>query len=153
MNVNEDSERKLRAAMDRILAGTPIRTNGSYTVTALAAEAGMSRRTASRATGVLRDFRDAVEGLSTAPAAPVDEVTLAGTRAALAAARDTLKERNAENARLRTDLSNLACRVAILSEENAGLLATVGRGTVVSLPSVTGPGPMNRQFRNESIRT
>jgi hypothetical protein len=141
LNVNEDSERQLRAAMGRILAGTPIRSNGSYTVTALAAEAGMSRRTAGRATGVLRDFRDAVDGLSKAPPPPIDEVTTAGIRAALADARATLKDRNAENARLRSDLTNLACRVAILSEENAILLETVGQGTVVALPSVPGSRP------------
>ncbi len=44
MNVSCDSERQLRAAIERLLAGTHIRSNGSLTVPALAAEAGVSRR-------------------------------------------------------------------------------------------------------------
>ncbi|MDP8931032.1 MAG: hypothetical protein M3O70_21275 [Actinomycetota bacterium] len=67
MKVNDESERLLRAAMQRILAGTPIRSSGSFTVTALAVEAGVSRRTAGRATGVLRDFRDAGERSAKGP--------------------------------------------------------------------------------------
>jgi hypothetical protein len=59
VTVNDCSDRVLRAAMDRILAGAPSRRHGSCTVTALAAEAG--RRTAAWATTVPRDFRDAIE--------------------------------------------------------------------------------------------
>ena len=60
MNVNDESDRQLRAAMQRLLDGSPIRSNGSLTVSALAVEAGLSRRTAGRAKGVLRDFQDAI---------------------------------------------------------------------------------------------
>jgi hypothetical protein len=60
MNVNDESDRQLRAAMRRLLDGTPIRSNGSLTVSALAVEAGVSRRTAGRAKGMLRDFQDAI---------------------------------------------------------------------------------------------
>lgn len=137
MNVNDDSERLLRAAMDRILAGTPIRSNGSYTITALATEAGLSRRTVSRAAGVLRDFRDAINGRTKQPVPSSNESE--SLRAALTAARATLSNRNAEIHRLRSDLTTLACRVAILSEENVQLLASAG-GTVVWLPTVAQPG-------------
>jgi hypothetical protein len=58
-------------------------------------------------------FRDAVKGLPKASAPPIDEATTAGIRTALADARATLKERNAGNTRLRSDLTNLAGRVAI----------------------------------------
>ncbi|MGH8921852.1 MAG: hypothetical protein ACRD0H_26510, partial [Actinomycetes bacterium] len=114
MKVNDESEGLLRAAMARILAGTPIRSNGSHTVSALAAEAGLSRRTAARATGVLRDFRDATEGLATPVPAPSDKEA-ARLRKALADAQAKLAARNAEARRLRADLAALACRIALLS--------------------------------------
>ncbi|MDP1805327.1 MAG: hypothetical protein Q8K72_09190 [Acidimicrobiales bacterium] len=136
MNVNEESERLLRAAMARILAGTPIRSNGSHTVSALAAEAGVSRRTAARATGVLRDFRDAVEGSAKA-AAPPTGGEVGPLREALAAAQTKLTTRNAEVRRLRADLAVLACRVALLSEENAQLRGDRAR-QVIALPARPG---------------
>lgn len=136
MKVNDESERLLRAAMARILAGTPIRSNGSHTVSALAAEAGVSRRTAARATGVLGDFRDAIEGLAK-PAQPPAAGEIEPLRAALAEAQERLAARNAEVRRLRADLSALACRVALLSEENAQLRIDRA-GPVVALPTQPG---------------
>lgn len=133
MTVSDESERLLRAAMARIMAGTPIRSNGSHTVTALAAEAGVSRRTAARATGVLRDFRDAVAALPTAAQAP-DADEAGRLREELAQARAKLTERNTEVRRLRSDLAALACRVALLSEENAQLRGDRA-GRVVALPA------------------
>ncbi|MER6126863.1 hypothetical protein ABT173_30580 [Streptomyces sp. NPDC001795] len=40
---HEDERSRIRAAMDRLLAGQPTRSNGSLTVVALAAEAGVHR--------------------------------------------------------------------------------------------------------------
>lgn len=133
MRVNDESERLLRAAMARILAGTPIRSTGSHTVSALAAEAGVSRRTAARATGVLRDFRDAVEGLAKPPK-PLGE-DVGALREALAEAQAKVAARNAEVRRLRSDLTALACRVALLSEENAHLRGDRAASHVVALPA------------------
>jgi len=136
VRVNDESERLLRAAMDRIVAGTPIRSDGTYTVTALAAEAGVSRRTAARATGVLGDFRAAAEAAAEA-AKPVGDAEAGRLREALAEAEGKLAARNAEVRRLRADLAALACRVALLSEENAQLRG--GRaGPVVALPTPPG---------------
>lgn len=132
MKVSDESERLLRAAMARILAGTPIRSNGSHTVTALATEAGVSRRTAARATGVLRDFRDALDGLAK-PATLTEAGEVGPLRGALADSQAKLAARNAEVRRLRTDLAALACRVALLSEENAQLRGDRA-ASVVALP-------------------
>lgn len=134
MKVNDESERLLRAAMARILAGTPIRSNGSHTVSALAAEAGVSRRTAARATGVLRDFRDATEVLAK-PATLAGPEDVAPIRKALAEAQAKLVARNAEVRQLRSGLATLACRVALLSEENAHLRGDRASSRVVALPS------------------
>lgn len=120
VKVNDESERLLRAAMARIVAGTPIRSNGSYTVTALAAEAGVSRRTAARATGVLRDSRAAAE-VAAKPSKPVGDGDAGRLQEELAKAEAKLTARNAEVRRLRAELAALACRVALLSEENAQL--------------------------------
>ncbi|MEU9472182.1 hypothetical protein AB0D78_37395 [Streptomyces avermitilis] len=40
---HEDERSRIRTAMDRLLAGQPARSNGSLTVVALAAEAGVHR--------------------------------------------------------------------------------------------------------------
>lgn len=54
------SEATLRAAMARLLAGRPARTDGRLTVANLAREAGVGRATANRATEILDAFRVAV---------------------------------------------------------------------------------------------
>jgi hypothetical protein len=148
VTVNDHSDRVLRAAMHRILAGTPIRSNGSFTVTALAAEAGVSRRTAARATTVLRDFRDAIEHRQTPPVPPASDDT--PSREAIAVLRIKLRAGNAQIRRLRSDLAALACRVALLSEENAQLRTVLGRGKLVSLPVRTQPTPRQQGSRQST---
>jgi predicted RNase H-like nuclease (RuvC/YqgF family) len=54
----------LRVAMKRLLSGKPQRTDGRLTISNLAAEAGVSRATANRATTLLTEFRTAVEKLN-----------------------------------------------------------------------------------------
>ena len=135
MNVNDESERQLRAAMDRLLAGMPIRSNGSMTVSALAAEAGVSRRTAGRAKGVLRDFQAGLEPRGVPSPAGQEPET---RQAELASVREKLRQKNGEVARLRAELTTLACRVALLSEENEQLRRHAGGGRVVGLPGGSG---------------
>jgi chromosome segregation ATPase len=135
MNVNDESERQLRAAMDRLLSGTPIRSSGSMTVSALAAEAGVSRRTAGRAKGVLHDFQSALERRHiSSPAGQEPE----NRQAELSSMRAKLREKNTEVARLRAELTRLACRVALLSEENEQLRRNAGGGRVIRLPGGSG---------------
>lgn len=134
MKVNDESERQLRAAMRRLLDSTPIRSNGSLTVSALALEAGVSRRTAGRATGVLRDFQDAIAHRDRSLGAePNGEA--ARLRAELASTVMKLQQKNAEITRVRAELNTLACRVALLSEENEQLRRPSSTGNVVALPS------------------
>jgi hypothetical protein len=148
VTVNDYSERVLRAAMHRILAGTPIRSNGSFTVTALAAEAGLSRRTAARATTVLRDFRDATEHRPTPPVSAAGDET--PSRETIAVMRTKLRAGNAEIRRLRSDLATLACRVALLSEENTRLRTALGTGKLVSFPVRTQPAPRQQGSRQST---
>ena len=53
------SEAALRAGMARLLDGRPERTDGAFTVSNLAREAGVSRATANRAIDLLAEFRAA----------------------------------------------------------------------------------------------
>ncbi|RWD43461.1 hypothetical protein [Mesorhizobium sp.] len=62
--VSTATELALRAAMSRLLDGKSERTDGGLTVVNLATEAGVSRATANRATGVLKTFREAVAEIS-----------------------------------------------------------------------------------------
>ena len=61
MKVSEEKQAALRAAMERLLAGTPERSDGKLDVATLAREAGVSRATANRAAAVLAEFRRRVE--------------------------------------------------------------------------------------------
>lgn len=57
--VSPSTEQALRAAMQRLLSGAAVRTDGRLTVVNLATEAGVSRATANRAIAVLTEFRSA----------------------------------------------------------------------------------------------
>jgi DeoR/GlpR family transcriptional regulator of sugar metabolism len=103
----DSTERKLRAALERLVAGHPIRTDGRFTVTGLAREAGVSRATAHRYPDVLADL------------------AAAGRRPPIAASTDgepesTLAQRNEEltreNASLRAEKEALANAVYALAE-------------------------------------
>lgn len=56
------SERKLREAMDRLLAGAPLRTDGRLIKENLYREAEVSRATMNRATAVLEEWNRRVVG-------------------------------------------------------------------------------------------
>ena len=60
--VSQSAEQALRAAMQRLLSGSAVRTDGRLTIVNLAIEAGVSRATANRATAVLPEFRSLAAG-------------------------------------------------------------------------------------------
>jgi DeoR/GlpR family transcriptional regulator of sugar metabolism len=103
----DSTERKLRAALERLVAGHPIRTDGRLTVSGLAREAGVSRATAHRYPDVLADF-----------AAAARQPTIAARRygepeSALAKRNEELAR---ENSRLRAEKEALANAVYALAE-------------------------------------
>ena len=59
--VSPATEKKLRAAMERLLAGKSKRTDGRLTKANLHIEAGVSRATANRAPAILAELREAAE--------------------------------------------------------------------------------------------
>jgi len=60
--VEKASDAKLRAAMERLLAGTPERTDGRLIKENLYREAGVSRATMNRTPAVLEEWSRRVEG-------------------------------------------------------------------------------------------
>lgn len=127
--VSESTERKLRDAMQRLLAGAAKRTDGRLTKANLHIEAGVSRATMNRADAIIADWNTAVG----AQAAPRDAqiVELRDTVSKLKETIATLRQRNTELER-----RNQAA-VTVIAELNAQLRATRGdepTGTVTPLP-------------------
>ena len=137
----EPGERaQIRAAMDRILAGTPERSNGALTVVALAIEAGFPRNALTqRHTDLKAEFYQRIkEGGGNNE----DEARL---RAANAKLRKSLSARGKELAQARADIRALVRAVNQLTTENQQLRdaqSRHGRGSVVvPFPGATLPRP------------
>lgn len=121
------SEQKLRAAMERLLSGTPIRTDGRLIKKNLHLEAGVSRAAMNRASAVIEEWNSAVRDTH-----PRDSKYDALERET-AALRETV-------GRLRKEKSELGRKiqaaVTVNAELNAELRALRGMdptGTIVPL--------------------
>ena len=102
------SERKLRAAMERLLAGTSERTDGRLIKANLYREAGVSRATMNRATTVLEEWSRRVDGTQ-----PRDQE--------IEALRRSLTEQRAETQRLRRRIQELEAQLTIAATATAEL--------------------------------
>lgn len=128
--VSPATEKKLRGAMQRLLAGTSKRTDGRLIKTNLHIEAGVSRATMNRAEAVLADWNTAV---GTQPA-PRDSqfVEMQETVTKLKQTIAALRQSN-------TDLERKNQAAAtVIAELHAQLRASRGaepRGTVTPLQS------------------
>jgi hypothetical protein len=123
MPVSPATETKLRAAMQRLLDGTPQRTDGALTKENLAREAAVSHATVYRAETILQEWnaRAGQPPAKTAPDVPGDEVITA-LRAAL---RDASQKITTLNGRL----DALATVTANLYRENQALRTALGHRT------------------------
>ena len=122
---------RIRAAMDRILTGTPERSNGALTVVALAIEADVSRNALTqRHTDLKNEFYQRVRERG---AGNEDEARL---RATIARLRKTIEAKNRELAQLRADIPALVRAVNQLTLENQQLrdMRSGTRGSVVPFP-------------------
>jgi septal ring factor EnvC (AmiA/AmiB activator) len=134
-----DERERIRAAMDRILAGTPERSNGALTVVALATEAGVPRNALTqRHTDLKNEFYQRTRERG---AVNEDEARL---RATIARLRQTIAGKNKELAQLRSDVPALVRAVNQLTLENRQLRdaqSRHGRSVVVPFPGTTLPRP------------
>ncbi|NRQ39376.1 hypothetical protein HII36_47270 [Nonomuraea sp. NN258] len=129
--VSEATERALREAMARLIAGRPRHTDGAFTKENLYQEAGVSRATMNRATAVMAEW-DA-------------HVAEYGRRTVGEARRDSdldelrakLKEISAECGRLRQKLEAAATVIAALHHDNQALREFIDsrHGAVTDLDS------------------
>ncbi len=122
---------QIRAAMDRILAGAPERSNGALTIVALAIEAGVPRNALTQRHTDLKD--EFYQRIRERGSANEDEARL---RATIARLRQTIANKNKELAQLRADVPALVRVVNQLTMENQQLRdihASVG-GSVVPFP-------------------
>jgi chromosome segregation ATPase len=107
------SERgRIRAAMSRILDGTPERSNGALTVVALAIEAGVPRNALTQRHTDLKD--EFYQRIRERGAGNEDEARL---RATIAKLRQTIANKNKELAQLRADVPALVRAVNTLTLE------------------------------------
>jgi chromosome segregation ATPase len=127
MNPAPDERDRIRAAMDRILTGTPERSNGALTVVALATEAGVPRNALTqRHTDLKNEFYQRIKD---AGAGNEDEARL---RATIARLRQTIASKNRELAQLRADVPALVRAVNTLTlelQETRAEFATLGNVT------------------------
>lgn len=102
----DSTEKKLRAALGRLTAGTAVRTDGRLTVSGLAREAELSRATAHRYPAVLKDLAAASQCPTFVAVSSEGETGLADRNARLAA----------ENTLLRAEKEALANTIYVLTE-------------------------------------
>ena len=129
MAVSAGTEVKLRAAMQRLLAGVAVRTDGAMTKENLAREAGVSHATVHRATDVLAEWNTRVDRpILRTPGEVRRDDELATVRAKLSVA-------NREITELRGKLDALATVTANLYHETQALHRKLDqRGTLIALP-------------------
>jgi len=135
-----DERERIRAAMDRILAGAPERSNGALTVVALAIEAGAPRNALTqRHTDLKNEFYQRVRERG---APSEDEARL---RAIIARLKKTIEAKNRELAQLRADVPSLVRAVNQLTMEIQQLRDAQSRrdrsGVVVPFPGAALPRP------------
>ncbi|MEE1759220.1 MULTISPECIES: hypothetical protein [unclassified Streptomyces] len=136
--MSNDNERKnIRAAMDRLLAGTPLRSDGALTVLALAAEADVKRHVLThRHTDLKDEFYAKVRAQGRVPDS---ERKL---RAELKKTKERLAELIEENKRQQAEIETFARVVSVLTIENHQLRDQSGhkRAPVVALRPDPEPG-------------
>lgn len=118
-----DRERgQIRAAMDRLLAGTPLRSDGALTVVSLAVEADVKRHLLThRHTDLKDEFYARVRAQGRVPASEQE------IRDELKATQQKLAEVREENRQLKASVDAFARVVNVLTLENDRLAQQQGK--------------------------
>ncbi|RKE05024.1 hypothetical protein [Streptomyces sp. TLI_171] len=127
MTVTPATERALREAMERLLAGRPERTDGKLTKNNLWREAGLSRATMNRATNLLAEWDSRI---AASPAGLAqrrrDEQIIDLTR--------RLQRSDRERRRLQEQVDAAATVIAALLAENTALREQAANRSAVITP-------------------
>lgn len=131
----------IRAAMERLLAGTPLRSDGALTVLALAAEADVKRHVLTHRHTDLKD--EFYARVRTQGHVPDSERAL---RQELKKAQERLAKTVKENKRLQAEIDMFARVVNVLTAENNQLRSQQSptRSPVVVLQPAPEPDPSPR---------
>ncbi|MFD0076031.1 hypothetical protein ACFVIY_26705 [Streptomyces sp. NPDC127166] len=109
---NQDERTRIRAAMDRLLAGQATASNGSFTAAALAAEAGVHRMALyKRHADLKNEFEERVR--TETKQIPETEKQL---RVTVAKLKKTITNQNAELKELRDLVTRLSLASAVLTQ-------------------------------------
>ena len=135
MSPAPDERARIRAAMHRILGGTPERSNGALTIVALAIEADVPRNALTqRHTDLKNEFYDHVRTCGGTPDAE------ARLRKKIADLKTTIANKNKEIVQLRDDVQGFLAENTRLTLENEELRDVLsGRPSNVT-PLRAGPG-------------
>jgi len=131
MTATADEREQIRAAMDRIFAGTPQRCNGALTIVALAQEADVPRNALTqRHTDIKNEFYQRVKERG----GPLELETQ--LRATISKLRATIDNKNRELNQLRADIPALVRVINQLTMENQQLRDRIvdPSGNVIALP-------------------
>jgi len=130
-----DERDRIRAAMDRILAGAPERSNGALTIAALAIEADVPRNALTqRHLDLKNEFYERVKiqgGTSEV------ETRL---RTKIVTLKTTIANKNAEIARLKNDVTGFLAENTRLTLENQELRDVLSGTAANVTPLRSGPG-------------
>ncbi|MFG1706480.1 hypothetical protein ACFLIM_25125 [Nonomuraea sp. M3C6] len=114
---HDDERTRIREAMDRLLAGQPIASDGSLTVKTLAAEAGVHRMALMKRHADLKNhFYERVRNET--PQVPESERKLRETVTQL---KTTIKNQKAEIEELRQQVTRLTLASAVLTQRKETL--------------------------------
>lgn len=129
-----DERREIEAAMDRLLTGTPLRSDGKLTVVSLAAEAAVKRHVLTHRHTDLKDLFNA--RVKAQHSAPASEAALREQNQEL---RRKLDDMRAERDEYKQAADALARALNVLNMENEELRRQANRAR-----EFTGPRPLAR---------
>ncbi len=123
--VSAATEKKLRTAMARLLAGQPTLTDGRLTKANLHTEAGVSRATMNRATAVMTEWEAAVHTDTTPRSRRVAEleVALADLKKVVNRLRQSNTELERKNQAAATVIAELSAQLSVLRDGEQGTVA------------------------------
>jgi chromosome segregation ATPase len=127
-----DERREIEAAMDRLLNGTPLRSDGKLTIVSLAAEAGVKRHALTHKHTDLKDLFNA--RVKAQHSVPASEAALREQNAEL---RRRLDNMRAERDEYKQAADALARALNVVTTENDGLRRRANRAR-----EFTGPRPL-----------
>jgi len=143
---------KIRGAMERLLAGQPLHSDGRLTVKNLALEAGLSRQQVYRS-ALLEEFNEHLRRIAERGEAPTERhlQTIARLRQQLAEEKERSARYRVERDEARRQQETLANQVRLFDEQNRRLEGELGNaGRVAVLRPGSRPGEVAAEEKAQS---